>query len=85
MIELDNYRLGGNNIVSQILWAIDNEIDPRSFERLCTDLMYRIGYKEIMPIGGNYDGGRDAQLLSYHCMGNNGEDTFFQYCLDYFA
>ena len=25
---------------SEILWVIDNEIDSKAFERLCTDILY---------------------------------------------
>ena len=47
---------------SQVLWLLDNEADDRSFERLSTSLMYRWGYRHIKPFGGNYDGGRDAEM-----------------------
>jgi Restriction endonuclease len=46
---------------NQILWTLDNEMDDAEFERLCTDLLGREGYKDIVPIGGSHDRGRDAE------------------------
>ena len=46
----------------QVLWAIDNQLDGRKFEQLCADLLYRNGYKDIVPIEPQ-DGGRDAEEL----------------------
>ena len=34
----------------KVLWVLDNEIDPAQFERLCIDLLYRNGYRDIVPI-----------------------------------
>lgn len=47
---------------NQVLWALDKEIQPRSFERLCVDLLGREGYHHIVPIGGSKDHGRDAEF-----------------------
>ena len=35
-----------------------------------------------MPLGGTYDGGRDAQLCSFHAKDAKGGDVFFQYSLE---
>ena len=35
-----------------------------------------------MPLGGTYDGGRDAQLCSFHGKDVSGGDIFFQYSLE---
>lgn len=50
----------------QVLWAIDNQLDGRKFEQLCVDLLYRNGYKDIVPIEPQ-DGGRDAEELPRIC------------------
>ena len=65
-----------------ILWTLDSQTDSKTFERLCSDLMCRNGYEKIMPLGGNYDGGRDAQLCSFHCKDKYGDEIFFQYSLE---
>src|SRR5689334_15526785 len=69
-------------MLSQVLWALDNEIDPQHFERLCTDLMGREGYRNIIPVGGMHDRGRDAEIFIYTGIGKEGEVTFFQYSLE---
>ncbi|AXC09682.1 hypothetical protein ACPOL_0299 [Acidisarcina polymorpha] len=35
---------------SKVRWTINNELDGAKFERHCVDLLYRDGYKEIVPI-----------------------------------
>lgn len=67
---------------NKILWTIDNECDGKTFERLCTDLMYREGYKDIIPIGGNYDNGRDAEIRRLLGKNEYSEITFFQFSLE---
>lgn len=68
-------------MLNQVLWVLDNEVDPRSFERLCTDLLYRNGYEEIVPVGGIHDRGRDAELITATGVGETGEIVFFQFSL----
>lgn len=63
--------------MSYVLWALDNELDPRHFERLCTDLLSREGYPQIVPVGGVHDRGRDAELTEAN--GVIAGRTFFQY------
>jgi tetratricopeptide (TPR) repeat protein len=67
-----------------ILWALDNEIDARSFERLCTDLLFRNGYMDIIPVGGSNDAGRDAEIREYrgNLPGGKAAALFFQYSLE---
>lgn len=67
-----------------ILWALDNEIDSRSFERLCTDLLFRCGYLDIVPVGGTADAGRDAEIRHYrgNLPGGRAAVLFFQYSLE---
>ncbi len=67
---------------NKVLWTIDNELDGKTFERLCTDLMYREGYKDIIPVGGNYDNGRDAEIRKLKGQNEISEITFFQYSLE---
>ena len=65
-----------------ILWTLDNEFDGASFERLCTELMFREGYKDIIPVGGSHDRGRDAELRTWKGIKSTGGRTFFQYTLE---
>jgi tetratricopeptide (TPR) repeat protein len=65
-------------MLNQVLWTIDNELDGGSFERLCIDLLYRNGYKDIVPIEPQ-DGGRDAQEFPRQGRGRAGEAAFFQF------
>ena len=65
-----------------ILWTIDNEMDGSRFERLCTDLLFREGFKDIIPIGGTHDGGRDAEIRRCKGIRSTGGVTFFQYSLE---
>lgn len=62
-----------------ILYVLDNEIESRQFERLCTDLMYRTGYTEIEPYGGTHDRGRDAESLLFKGTASTGGTVIFQY------
>jgi len=64
--------------VSNVLWAIDQETSPRDFERLCVDLLYRAGYRDIVPIEPQ-DGGRDAEQQPRPGRGQAGEAAFFQF------
>jgi tetratricopeptide (TPR) repeat protein len=65
--------------LNQVLWLLDNEIESRKFERLCTDLMYRAGYTEIEPYGGTHDRGRDAETRLLKGTASTGGTVFFQY------
>lgn len=73
---------GGKNLYDPILWTIDNEIDPSKFERLCTAIMFREGYKNIMPYGRNYDNARDAESIIYQGNDESDKRIFFQYSLE---
>ncbi|MGA2206184.1 MAG: tetratricopeptide repeat protein [Terracidiphilus sp.] len=66
---------------SMVLWAIDNELEGAKFERLCVDLLYRNGYKEIVPIEPQ-DGGRDAEELPRKGRDRDGCSSFFQFSLE---
>ena len=46
---------------NQVLWTLDHETDSGTFERLCADLLYRTGYRDIVPVGRMKDRGRDAE------------------------
>ena len=61
---------------NKVLWTLDNQFDDISFEKLCSDLLSREGFYKIIPIGGNYDGGRDAELRS------SKDYYYFQYSLE---
>lgn len=65
----------------QVLWAIDNQLDGRKFEQLCVDLLYRNGYKDIVPIEPQ-DGGRDAEELPRKARDRDGCPSFFQFSLE---
>jgi tetratricopeptide (TPR) repeat protein len=67
---------------NRILWTLDNEIEPTRFERLCTDLLNREGYKDIVPVGGTHDHGRDAEIKHWVGTKLTGGITFFQYSLE---
>lgn len=43
-----------------IIYCLEHLTDYRQFERLCSDLMAGAGYRNIDPIGGTGDRGRDA-------------------------
>ena len=66
---------------SKVLWAIDNELEGAKFERLCVDLLYRNGYKDIVPIEPQ-DGGRDAEELPRKGRDRDGCPSFFQFSLE---
>lgn len=66
---------------NQVLWALDNEIQPRSFERLCVDLLGREGYHHIVPIGGSKDHGRDAEFRCWKGASNGHAVVAFQFSL----
>jgi hypothetical protein len=68
-------------MMDHVLWIVDNELDGRSFERLCIDLLHRNGDKDIVPIEPQ-DGGRDAEDLPRQGRGREGCAAFFQFSLD---
>lgn len=64
-----------------VLWAVDNELGGARFERLCVDLLFRNGYKDIIPIEPQ-DGGRDAEELPRKGRDRDGCPSFFQFSLE---
>jgi tetratricopeptide (TPR) repeat protein len=66
----------------QILWALDSEIQPRDFERLCVDLLGREGYQHIEPSGGTKDHGRDAEITFWKGASLQRSVLAFQFSLD---
>jgi tetratricopeptide (TPR) repeat protein len=68
-------------MMSNVLWAIDNELDGAKFERLCVDLLHRHGYLDIVPIEPQ-DGGRDAEEFPRRGRGREGHPAFFQFSLE---
>src|SRR5438094_5424146 len=68
-------------MVSQVLWMIDNELDWRRFERLCVDLLYRNGYRDIVHVEPQ-DGGRDAEEFPRQGRDREGRAAFFQFSLE---
>jgi tetratricopeptide (TPR) repeat protein len=68
-------------MVGHVLWVIDSELDGRSFERLCIDLLYRNGYKDIVPVEPQ-DGGRDAEEFPRRGRSREGCAAFFQFSLE---
>jgi len=67
---------------NKILWALDNEIGDRDFERLCVDLLSREGYRDIVPVGGKKDHGRDAEMGLWDGLSRDNGPTFFQFSLE---
>jgi tetratricopeptide (TPR) repeat protein len=65
----------------QLLWALDNDIQPRDFERMCVDLLAREGYRHINPIGGTKDHGRDAEFRCWSGASDGGSVVVFQFSL----
>lgn len=68
-------------MINQVLWTIDNELDGASFERLCIDLLYRNGYRDVVPVEPQ-DGGRDAEELPRRGRSRAGDAVFFQFSLE---
>ncbi|MFO7675020.1 MAG: tetratricopeptide repeat protein [bacterium] len=68
-------------MTSQVLWTLDQELDGKHFERLCVDLLFRNGYKDIVPIEPQ-DGGRDAEESPRSGRGRDGDVAFFQFSLE---
>jgi tetratricopeptide (TPR) repeat protein len=62
----------------QVLWAIDHVLEGRQFEQLCVDLLYRNGYKDIVPIDPQ-DGGRDAEESPRKGRDRDGCPSYFQF------
>ena len=61
----------------RVLWYLDSELDGMTFERLCVDLLFRNGYREIVPIIPQ-DAGPDAEESPRVGRGRAGERCFFQ-------
>jgi tetratricopeptide (TPR) repeat protein len=71
-------------VLNQVLWTLDKETEPDTFERVCVDLLYRTGYSDIVPVGRKKDRGRDAQQDRRTIpifIAPSGEKTFFQFSL----
>jgi len=47
-----------------IVYSLENLTDYPQFERLCSDIMNQSGYRDIEPLGGSNDRGRDALHIS---------------------
>lgn len=67
---------------SQVLWALDQHISPRDFERLCVDLLSREGYWSIVPVGGTRDLGRDAEASYWRGKSQPAAEVVFQFSLE---
>ncbi len=65
---------------NKVLWFLDKEIHPKNFERLCVDLLFLNGYRDIVPFGGMHDHGRDAEII-LKGIDDLGEIAFFQFSL----
>jgi hypothetical protein len=57
------------------IYCLEEVTDYSEFERLCSDLMTRVGYSTIEPLGGFHDKGRDA----IHVAKQDGAQTIFAY------
>lgn len=47
-----------------LIYCLERLTDYSQFERLCSDMMRTIGFRDLEPLGGSADGGRDAVM---HC------------------
>ena len=47
-----------------IVYCLEHLTDYPQFERLCSDVMNQSGYRDIEPLGGSNDRGRDALHIS---------------------
>jgi len=65
----------------KVLWTLDNETQPGTFERLCVDLLGREGYRHINPIGGSKDQGKDAEIRCWKGSGDGCSAIIFQFSL----
>ncbi len=65
----------------KVLWTLDNETQPGTFERLCVDLLGREGYRHINPIGGSKDQGKDAEIRYWTGSGDGCSAIIFQFSL----
>jgi Restriction endonuclease len=59
-----------------IIYCLEHLTDYHQFERLCSDIMNQSGYREIEPLGGSKDRGRDALHVS---RANPTDITIFAY------
>lgn len=66
----------------KVLYALDVEIQPRDFERLCVDLLAREGYRHIEPGGGNKDQGKDAEIRYWRGASDQCSVVAFQFSLE---
>jgi len=66
---------------NEVLWSLDNEIQPRDFERLCVDLLGREGFHHIVPVGGTKDHGRDAECRFWSGSSESHSVIAFQFSL----
>jgi hypothetical protein len=66
----------------KVLWALDNQIQPRDFERLCVDLLSREGYRHIEPSGGTKDNGKDAEICFWEGGSEKQSTIAFQFSLE---
>ncbi len=67
---------------NQVLWALDNAVEARTFEHLCCDLLCREGFRHIVPIGGMNDLGRDAEINCWRSTSGSLSLTIFQFSLE---
>ena len=68
-------------MLNRVLWVLDNETDFKTFERLCVDLLFRNGFRDIIPFGGIHDNGRDAEARGQEGHDEAGRVIFFQFSL----
>lgn len=66
---------------SLVLFALDQHLSARDFERLCVDLLGRDGYWRIAPIGGTNDHGRDAEAVYWRGKSAQRAVVVFQFSL----
>jgi len=68
--------------LNKVLYAIDNDTAPQEFERLCVDMLFREGYRHIVPGGRTNDLGRDAELRFWSGASANFNSIIFQFSLE---
>lgn len=70
------------NISERILLYLNSVIEDNAFERLCNLILYNFGYRDINPIGGKHDRGRDAEIRYFRGESSNAQSTFFFFTRD---
>lgn len=70
------------NIPEKIALYLHTIVEDRAFERLSTLCLHNFGYRDINPVGGKHDRGRDAEIMYFKGETPHGVSTYFFYTRD---